>query len=373
MTRAVPHLMLADVDADEQARVDFAIALKGLLRGRLRAGLSEAFAQEAGPAYTARHGSAPQSWQQIREAMAQTPGYRWWSATLRAQQEYYVDLTAEIVERQLPELINRAQALTGGRTAGSLVLDPTVGVPTYQALVDIHCVPGSYFLERGPDDVAQGARSDLGAFVFAGGRHGGMNEDKGAAGAAFLKDRFPDLEVRSILDMGCTVGQSTLAWCAAFPDAEVHAIDIAAPCLRYGHARAESLGRAVHFRQANAEATPYADARFDVVVSHILLHETSAAALPRIFAEAHRLLRPGGVMLHIEVPTRRTDPFEQFLANWDCRNNNEPFWEILSGMDVRAPALAAGFPAESIFESVVPTAFAKSGDWLGIGARKAAA
>jgi len=179
------------------------------------------------------------------------------------------------------------------------------------------------------------------------------------------------LQVRDILDLGCTVGMSTLPYCDAFPEARVTGLDLSGPCLRYAHARAESMGKAVHFQQGNAEATDFPDASFDLIVSHILLHETSAAALPRIFAEAHRLLRPGGVMLHVEVPVRKIEAFEQFLTNWDAQGNNEPFWAVLSEMDLVGPAVAAGFVADSVFETVVPTSFAKSGDWLGVGARKA--
>src|SRR3546814_10759893 len=72
---------------------------------------------------------------------------------------------------------------------------------------------------------------------------------------------------------------STLPYVDAYPEAEVHAIDLSAPSLRFAHARAESLGKAVHFRQANAEHAPYGDGSFDLVVSHILLHELSCGAL----------------------------------------------------------------------------------------------
>src|SRR3546814_19104901 len=78
---------------------------------------------------------------------------------------------------------------------------------------------------------------------------------------------------------------STLPYVDAYPEAEVHAIDLSAPSLRFAHARAESLGKAVHFRQANAEHAPYGDGSFDLVVSHILLHELSCGALDRVRSE----------------------------------------------------------------------------------------
>src|SRR3546814_19045785 len=84
------------------------------------------------------------------------------------------------------------------------------------------------------------------------GGHGPLCYDKGQTGAAFLKARFPDFKATRVLDMGCTVGMSTLPYVGAYPEAEVHAIDLSAPSLRFAHARAESLGKAVHFRKANA-------------------------------------------------------------------------------------------------------------------------
>jgi ubiquinone/menaquinone biosynthesis C-methylase UbiE len=111
---------------------------------------------------------------------------------------------------------------------------------------------------------------------------------------------LPDFAPAEILDLGCGVGHATLAYAAAFPGAVLHGLDCGAAMLRYGHRRAEGLGIPVHFRQGDAEHTPYPDASFDLATSHIVLHETSTRVLPAILKECHRLLRPGGVMLHID-------------------------------------------------------------------------
>lgn len=356
--------------AEEQSRFAFAKALKAALRNDFKPRLRETYETRLAAEFTRRHGRAPQSAGDVAEVMEEDGLYRWWSALLRAQQESYVQNTLLCVERQLDELDARCQSYAHAPHGGSLRLDPDLEIPWYQQQVDIHCVPGSYFFERYEGDVGQGARSDLGAFIFSMGRHGPYNEDKGIAGINYLRDHFPGVMPRRILDMGCTVGQSTLPYATAFPDAELHAIDIAAPCLRYGHARAEALGKKVHFSQQNAERTDFADASFDLVVSHILLHEISAKALRNIVAECHRLLKPGGIMLHVEVPIRPTDAFDRFLAGWDSQHNNEPFWGTLADTDLKAVAVEAGFAPETVFETVTGTAFAKAGGWLVYGARK---
>ena len=370
-SRPLPHAMSPMPDFEEQARLDFAIALKGVLRSSLREKLPAIYENRAAPEWAEEKGRMPQDWREVGDAMERTNAYKWWSALGRAQQEYYVDVTSAVCKRQLPDLIDRYKKLTSGETKGSLHLTPGLPIPDYQNDVDIHCVPGSYFIELTEDDVWSGARSDLGSFIFSMGKHGALNEDKGVAGAAYVKKHFPDLQVKRVLDLGCTVGLSTLPYCDAFPEAEIHALDLSAPSLRYGFARAQALGKAVHFKQGNAEHTDYPDGHFDLIVSHILLHETSSTALPNIIAECWRLLRPGGVMLHVEVPVRRTEALDQFITSWDVRYNNEPFWATLGEMDLVKPAMDAGFEKDDIFEDVVPTHNDKVGGWLGYGAQKA--
>jgi ubiquinone/menaquinone biosynthesis C-methylase UbiE len=146
--------------------------------------------------------------------------------------------------------------------------------------------------------------------------------------------------------MGCGIGNSTLPWARAFPDARVEGIDVAAPQLRYAHARAEALGVPAHFSQRNAEATGFAAGSFDLVVSHIMLHETSRSALPAILRECRRLLAPGGLMLHLEIPRGR-DPYEKFMFNWEAWNNNETFAVFLTDLDLAALAVECGFEASS--------------------------
>jgi ubiquinone/menaquinone biosynthesis C-methylase UbiE len=128
---------------------------------------------------------------------------------------------------------------------------------------------------------------------------------------------------------------------------EVHGIDVAAPVLRYAHARAESLGVPVHFSQQNAEHTDFQEASFDLVLSHIVLHETSKSALPRILGECHRLLSPGGLMLHLEIPRGKTD-VEKFMHNWESYNNNETFSRFMTLIDLKAEALKGGFTSEQV-------------------------
>lgn len=172
-----------------------------------------------------------------------------------------------------------------------------------------------------------------------------MNDMRGDTVAAHLYERFPNLTPTRILEMGCTVGNSLVAVSRAYPGAEVHGIDVGAGLLRYAHARAAQLGVALHFKQASAEETGYPDNHFDIVYTSAVLHETSARALPRIMRECFRVLRPGGVMAHLEVPMRaaEADAYALVRADFETRYNNEPFWIGATSADLAGLARQAGF------------------------------
>jgi len=124
----------------------------------------------------------------------------------------------------------------------------------------------------------------------------------------------------------------------AFPEAEVVAVDVGAPVLRYGAARARSLGvENVRFVQGNVENLfQFEDESFDWIQSTMFLHETSGKAMKNIFAETQRLLKPGGVVLHVEQPQyeKNMPLFEQAMRDWDSFYNNEPTWSTMHGLDI---------------------------------------
>jgi 2-polyprenyl-3-methyl-5-hydroxy-6-metoxy-1,4-benzoquinol methylase len=332
---------------DEQARQDFVSAFRAHLAARLTPGNQAAYERRALPRFERERGRPPADFHEVRAAMRGDPFYQFWSAMQRCSQERMWESVIEPAEREQQALVARARAQArraaqGRGAGGSLKLDPALVVPRYHTAVDIHLQPGGYHRDFIEDDVAAGVIYDCALDIYLQGAAGDANQAMGDLLVSFLRSRQPDLRPARILDMGCGIGNSTLPWAQAFPDAQVHAIDVAAPVLRYGHARAEAMGARVHFSQQNAERTAFDAASFDLVVSHIMLHETSRSALPRIVAECRRLLRPGGLMLHLEVP-RGSGPFQQFMYNWEVWNNNETFAVHMTGLDLAALATGAGF------------------------------
>ena len=280
--------------------------------------------------------------------MGKEPYNMMWGALLRTSQELLYESVGPSVERQLPELQQRADRFAG--KLGSLELYPSLAIPGYHAAVNIHCKPGGYHSElHGDNDIFAGAEYDRTVHMYLMGAMGPNNDDFGRSAARWLKRAHPEIVVRRVLDMGCTIGHSTLAWCDEYPDAEIHAIDVAAPCLRYAHARAEALGLKIHFSQQSAEHTKFKDASFDLITSNILAHETSTKAWPAIIKECHRLLKPGGVMIHADLPQlNEIDPYRQFIYTNETHYNNEPFWTKYRTMDLKKVATEAGFLPENV-------------------------
>jgi ubiquinone/menaquinone biosynthesis C-methylase UbiE len=240
---------------------------------------------------------------------------------------------------------------------GKLEIDPKFKVPPYQAPFDMHWMPGSFFTEFVPGDVAGGAMYDLGGlYITTHGKNGVFNDGAGWSVVRYVTEKFPDFSPKKILDEGCTVGHNTLPYKEQWPSAEVIGLDIGAPVLRYAHRRAESLGVPVTFTQQNAERTRYADESFDFVVSTMLLHETSYKAVYNIVKDNYRVFKKGGLMVHVEQPpfTWAQSPFDQLLKDWDTHNNNEPFWGAMHDMDLEDVAQKAGFARKDVIMEMAP-------------------
>ena len=344
----VEHPMMARRTHDDAARQRAVRTLRQRLLPKLAAGSREMYYRTVEPALRAANGGQEVGDpREIRRAMMEKPYVRFQLGTHRVIQELMYETLIDTVEPQLEELATKARSLPRGQ--GSLRLDPGLKIPRYITAVDIHCQPGGYAHEAFEGDVAAGAIYDRSINMYQTGA-GGMTDYMGRSVIQYLDKAWPEFRPRRILELGCTIGHSALAYARRYPQAEIHAIDVSAPLLRYAHARAESLGLAVHFSQQNAEHADFPDGRFDLVVSHILAHETSARAWPAILAEARRLLAPGGLVVHLDLPQlAEIDPYRRFIYTNETQFNNEPFWTAYRQMDLHARMLEAGFAADEIF------------------------
>ncbi len=116
--------------------------------------------------------------------------------------------------------------------------------------------------------------------------------------------RYAPLEGRRILDVGCGLGMYVRAF-RRFSD-DVHGVDVDAE-------KVAQAGRELpNIRCAPAEALPYPNAHFDVVLLHeVIEHVTDDR---QALAEAVRVLRVGGRL--VVFAPNRLYPFETHGAYW---------------------------------------------------------
>jgi SAM-dependent methyltransferase len=341
---------------DERNRQAFAKHLRQFVFGPARAVAARAYAARVVPANAAA-GGPPLDRRSARKALLAEPEYQFFSDLHRVSQELIWNSVADTLDREAPRLKEEFRALQapGAARKGTLTLDPALQIPKYLLAMDTHCMPGSYHTEWSADDLANGALYDRGAFLYA--PSGGPRGDgAGRASLALYRREHPDAKPARILDLGCATAGPLLPYAEAFPAAELHGLDIGAPLLRFGHLRAERLGIPIHFRQADAAATGYPDDHFDLIVSHITFHETSAAAVPAIVREARRILKPGGTFLFVDLPNVAAIPdvFQQVVFDGDAHYNNEHFWMRMHDLDWPAIYQRAGFARERIKPGFAP-------------------
>jgi ubiquinone/menaquinone biosynthesis C-methylase UbiE len=352
-----------DIDAlyrpthDEYARQRFVAVMRNHAFNDLRDSLCDTYEREVAPQLQKRGVPLPDDGHGIEKVMQTHPLYRFYS-TLRynAQEMMYLSVQ-EPVERVAADMIAVGRAAAANRPAGgSLRLDPELAVPRYVTAQDIHLAPGCFHSEYTADDLTQGAVLAHGGRVGTGAM--AHRRDAGAVAQSvgnWLTLRYPAFKPRRILDIGTQSGKNLIPYRDAYPDAELFGIDVSAPTLRYGHAKAEHEGVPVHFSQQNAESTDFADGSFDLIVSSFFFHEVPVPVTRRILKECYRLLSPGGMMAHMELPPHKlATPVLNFMWDWDTKNNNEPSYTAFRSQDPVALCVEAGFRAEDVIETTVP-------------------
>lgn len=363
MTRFVTHDLALDVTPEERAAQDFVSSLRGYVLNDMAANMKRRFETQIAP----RLPQPPSDSQAVHKAIKPDPYFRFYSVLRVNAQEMVWDSVRGAVERERTDLNARAEDLAKdqGRAAGTIELNPELEVPRNVTALDVHLMPGGYHYGS---DLASGSLYENGLSVFSFGLMGANLDDIGSSIALWLRTRFPDFRPQRVLDLGCTVGHQTLPWARTYPDAQVIGIDVAAPALRYAHARAQSLGVTAHFKQRDARDTGFEDASFDLIFSSMFLHELPLKDVRAVFAEAKRLLRPGGLMLHYELPPNKAMPaYDGFYLDWDSFYNAEPWYKTYRDQDPAELCATAGFEPDNYFQAVVPSI-----GWYGEDAVRAA-
>jgi ubiquinone/menaquinone biosynthesis C-methylase UbiE len=305
----------------DQARLDFALTLRrqwaGSLYPRLRVEYDRA---RANGDSVHPHGNAAE----VIHGLRSYPAFAWLE---RGSQKLLWRAVSEAVEHETP-----ADPSTAGDS--TLALDADLALPAWYTDWDIHLQPGGIW----SDDRAARVY-ELGARLVMLG-----DNDDYEFHRLFAATALPDRDYRCIVDLGCGFGKSTAPLKQKHPHADVIGIDLSAPCLRLAVRRANERGLRIHYRQANAIATGLERGSADFVTSTMLLHELPLDVLPGLFAEAARLLMPGGTLRFLDFHYTG-DEFRDLAMTEHGTRNNEPYLAPMMAADIGAMARAAGLCA----------------------------
>lgn len=348
---------LAQPTLDERGRQRFCSSLRRFAIQDMPEMVREDFEERVKPEHEAK-GEAFDDALAIEEALKGEASYRFYSTLRYNAQEMCFLSVQDPIERVLPEMIEVARTATERNPAGgSLTVDPDMRLPDYVTELDVHLTPGCFHNEWVKDDVAQGAVVALGARVFSSSMAHRSWGGVARVVSRWIKHERPGWAPERMLDIGTSSGKNLLPYVQAFPGVEAHGVDVGAPLLRYGHAVAEHEGIPVHFHQQNAESMDFPDAHFDLIVSSFFFHEITVEATRKVLRECRRLLKPGGLMVHQELPaTCLVDAWEDFFWNWDTEHNNEPNYTDFRAQDPLALLEEAGFDKDGSFALLLPDA-----------------
>jgi ubiquinone/menaquinone biosynthesis C-methylase UbiE len=127
----------------------------------------------------------------------------------------------------------------------------------------------------------------------------------------------------SVLDIGCGTGSLALAAKRRVgATGEVVGIDASREMIARATSKATSAGVDVRFQNAVAEALPFLGARFDAVLSTLMLHHLPRRVRQQCAREMRRVLKPGGHVLVVDFA--HAEEKGTFLAHFHRHGHVDP-------------------------------------------------
>jgi SAM-dependent methyltransferase len=140
------------------------------------------------------------------------------------------------------------------------------------------------------------------------------------------------------LEVGAGTGYFSLNLLQAGVVREATCTDISPGMVSALSVNAERLGLSVRSARADAESLPFAEASFDLVLGHAVLHHLPN--LERAFAEFHRVLAPGGRIAFAGEPSRFGDRLAAIPKQGAHRM--APAWRMLMRAAPAPPTAPSG-------------------------------
>ena len=122
-----------------------------------------------------------------------------------------------------------------------------------------------------------------------------------------------------ILDVGCGTGTLTLQAARLLgPEGSIIGIDAAPRMIAIAGKKAAAAGSPARFETAVAEALPFSDQQFTMVVNSMFCHHIDLQLKKLAFAEMYRVLVPGGLLITADIdrPTTLLGWLTGWLGRW---------------------------------------------------------
>jgi 2-polyprenyl-3-methyl-5-hydroxy-6-metoxy-1,4-benzoquinol methylase len=318
----------AVMDRGQKSRYEFVASLRMHNGISILGDLKQTHARKA-EALKAERGRGPETADEAAELLRDEPVYQFNRFLFQQVQRLTWDALAEI-EPMVSDRIPESRRIPEN-PKGSLTLDPAFRPPAYYDAVEYHLQPGSYHNSELLHVMARYA----GPGIFIPGNVKGIIDH--------LRPALPDWTPKRILDVGTGAGRTAICFTDAYPEAEVHGIDVAANLLTDAHVTAERAGKAIHYSLQSAEATNFPDGYFDLISMYTLQHEVPPAPMKSILHEMVRILSPGGRLINGDIAPHRTmPPLMRHLREWEVENFGEPYVRAAGSLDLASMFREAG-------------------------------
>jgi SAM-dependent methyltransferase len=157
-------------------------------------------------------------------------------------------------------------------------------------------------------------------------------------------DELPSREFARVLEIGASSAHYTRMIQDKFPRARITGVDTSIRFLEQAQRVANEHGWPWRLIVAPGEDTGLPANSFDLVTSYILLHEIPERIIRGVFAEAFRVLEPGGWMLMSDVtPFWAQDRLGEFWSHWMALHGGEPYWRESASLKLDEVCRDVGF------------------------------
>ncbi|EFJ11155.1 hypothetical protein SELMODRAFT_126718 [Selaginella moellendorffii] len=158
------------------------------------------------------------------------------------------------------------------------------------------------------------------------------------------------LPVSQVLDVGCSVGLSTIYLAEAFPSAQITGLDLSPYFLAVAqHKEKQRIAdgklqrNPIRWHHANGEHTGFPSCTFDIVSIAYVIHECPVHATKGLLKEAYRVLKPGGT-----IAITDNSPKSKILQSlppvlFTLQKSTEPWLDDYYGLDLEEAMREAGF------------------------------